>query len=325
MTIGKRPSDGNSAPDQNADPLCDVWFVALARDHVRQMTVDQMDEALDAQLIHTDTLIWRAGMEGWSPLRKVAGLGDDGRPNLAWLDDSASFAAPTQVLFAAGGPSPAGTALEAGPVDRASSKPSEGRGAAQPPQSLAPMAVPADSPRWATIPVRLYDDGEVGSARSVHRFRAAYGLLVALVLCAGGVAFSTRDHWLELGLSRLNQRASAPEIEPSRTKGGRDADEPEPVPTFRIEGSDLVRVAPLTGTQPDAAESLDGGTKTEWNGELHAVQTQARSWPGRSGRATRSGTAVGKRARTEPPVSGRVGQEPEATESQYDPLNASLP
>jgi uncharacterized protein DUF4339 len=56
----------------------DVWFVAVASDDIKQMSVDQLDEAFRLGIISAETAVWTEGMETWAPLGEVADLGSEG-------------------------------------------------------------------------------------------------------------------------------------------------------------------------------------------------------------------------------------------------------
>jgi hypothetical protein len=61
----------------------DVWFVAVASDDIKQMSVDQLDEAFRLGIISAETAVWTEGMETWAPLGEVADLGSEGDPEVA--------------------------------------------------------------------------------------------------------------------------------------------------------------------------------------------------------------------------------------------------
>jgi hypothetical protein len=52
----------------------EVWFVAVASDDIKQMSVDQLDEAFRLGIITGETAVWTEGMEAWAPLGQVADL-----------------------------------------------------------------------------------------------------------------------------------------------------------------------------------------------------------------------------------------------------------
>ena len=77
-------SDGNGASEE-------VWFVAVAADDIKQMTVDQLDEAFRLGVITGATAVWTEGMEAWAPLGQVVDLDGDDAPA---HDERASAVAP---------------------------------------------------------------------------------------------------------------------------------------------------------------------------------------------------------------------------------------
>src|SRR6187399_2689078 len=56
----------------------EVWFVAVASDDIKQMNVDQLDEAFRLGIITSATAVWTEGMDAWAPLGQVADLDSDG-------------------------------------------------------------------------------------------------------------------------------------------------------------------------------------------------------------------------------------------------------
>jgi hypothetical protein len=53
-----------------------LWYVAIASDDIKTMTLDQLDDAFRLGVITAETSVWTEGMEAWAPLREVAGLED---------------------------------------------------------------------------------------------------------------------------------------------------------------------------------------------------------------------------------------------------------
>jgi len=63
----------SSAEDRSAASE-DVWFVAVSTDDIKQMNVDQLDEAFRLGVISAQTQVWTEGMAAWAPLGEVADL-----------------------------------------------------------------------------------------------------------------------------------------------------------------------------------------------------------------------------------------------------------
>src|ERR1043165_5620050 len=74
MSQGNDFANYSAASNAGADGSEEVWFVAVASDDIKQMTIDQLDEAFRLGVITGDTPVWTEGMEAWSPLAQVADL-----------------------------------------------------------------------------------------------------------------------------------------------------------------------------------------------------------------------------------------------------------
>src|SRR5690606_9059323 len=72
----------------------EVWFVAVASDDIKQMNVDQLDEAFRLGIITAETAVWTEGMEAWAPLGQVADLDADPQPSHSDHGGSVPFANP---------------------------------------------------------------------------------------------------------------------------------------------------------------------------------------------------------------------------------------
>jgi hypothetical protein len=53
----------------------ELWFVLLADDEVKRMTLEQLDDAYRLDIVDAKTRVWRPGMREWDTLGKVADLG----------------------------------------------------------------------------------------------------------------------------------------------------------------------------------------------------------------------------------------------------------
>jgi len=61
----------------------DVWFVAVSSDDIKQMNLDQLDEAFRLGIVTAQTAVWTEGMEAWAPLGEVADLDSHGESHAA--------------------------------------------------------------------------------------------------------------------------------------------------------------------------------------------------------------------------------------------------
>ncbi|HWO14235.1 MAG TPA: DUF4339 domain-containing protein, partial [Polyangiaceae bacterium] len=79
MSQGNDFANYSAASNAGTGGSDEVWFVAVASDDIKQMTIDQLDEAFRLGIITGETPVWTEGMEAWAPLAKVADLdGDSG-------------------------------------------------------------------------------------------------------------------------------------------------------------------------------------------------------------------------------------------------------
>jgi len=78
MSQGNDFANYASSVEDRGSASEDVWFVAVSSDDIKQMTIDQLDEAFRLGVITAQTAVWTEGMEAWAPLGEVADLdGDD--------------------------------------------------------------------------------------------------------------------------------------------------------------------------------------------------------------------------------------------------------
>src|SRR5688572_1967662 len=83
----------SAATDAGTAGSEEVWFVAVASDDIKQMNVDQLDEAFRLGIVTEQTAVWTEGMEAWQPLGQVlGGDSDDAAP--AEREEPAFTAAP---------------------------------------------------------------------------------------------------------------------------------------------------------------------------------------------------------------------------------------
>jgi uncharacterized protein DUF4339 len=74
MSQGNDFANYSAAASSGPTGAEDVWFVAVASDDIKQMNVDQLDEAFRLGVITAETAVWTEGMEAWAPLGQVADL-----------------------------------------------------------------------------------------------------------------------------------------------------------------------------------------------------------------------------------------------------------
>jgi hypothetical protein len=101
MSQGNDFANYASSVEDRGSASEDVWFVAVSSDDIKQMTIDQLDEAFRLGVITAQTAVWTEGMEAWAPLGEVADLeGDDSSS-----ETESGAEAPAAAASSAGAPS----------------------------------------------------------------------------------------------------------------------------------------------------------------------------------------------------------------------------
>lgn len=88
MSQGNDLSNYSAASASGSTGSEEVWFVAVASDDIKQMTVDQLDEAFRLGIITAETAVWTEGMDAWAPLGQVADLDADSEADGSQYGDS---------------------------------------------------------------------------------------------------------------------------------------------------------------------------------------------------------------------------------------------
>jgi Meckel syndrome type 1 protein len=179
----------------------DVWFVAVATDDIKQMTVDQLDEAFRLGVISAQTQVWTEGMEAWAPLGEVADLdaADAASGSSAADDDEETSIARTEYESPAQQAAAHGFATASAQAGSLNLQSSQG-GFAAGPSSYAPVTSSvgagghsADLGR-STGPVALNLDEDMPPIRHGRRFRPERWLLAAAAVAGIGVtAYNNSD------------------------------------------------------------------------------------------------------------------------------------
>jgi len=236
MSQGNDFANYASSVEERSAASEDVWFVAVSSDDIKQMSVDQLDEAFRLGVITAETAVWTEGMEAWAPLGEVADLDADG-------DDSESEAAPAAASSSAAFSSAASSSNgESVPSQRRTNpgwqNPFDVPGSAfsdspshSPSHSLAPQApVPALSTRsmgpssfapvtasyapgslgQSTGPVALNVDEDMPLVSRGRRFRPERWLLAAAgVVAVGVIGFNNADLLSSKSMAAAENQASA--------------------------------------------------------------------------------------------------------------------
>jgi hypothetical protein len=329
----------------------DVWFVAVASDDIKQMNVDQLDEAFRLGVITAETAVWTEGMDAWAPLGQVADLeGGDSEAEEAPSSDSAPAARER-----AESASPAFNGGAPFNITMQSARPQFSPG----PSSISPVTAsyaPSGHVGLSNGPVALNVDEDMPSIRHGRRFRPERWALGAAALLAIGVVgynnmFSSSvasagtqtpapvlaarpySDGAEPG-EKLNAKAAATD-EAAPTKA---ADEPSvaPVAAPTSRTSAPVAAAPSTSAAPssDAPNKAAALTASD---DADAKASDKESLKGSFSKAfnKKEKAAATKASKVKPRKASRAATKPRATkpkkpgvvrsQSAFDPLNDSLP
>src|ERR1041384_5774157 len=164
------------------DETEDRYYTQVDEGDVRLFTLDQLDAAFNAGLIHENTYVCLEGDSKWLTLAEVAGLGDEGdaepvsAPHL--IAQAPAYSAPAPAYSV---PAPAPVSHVAGPFGLAPATNS----IAPMTNSVAPMVMPSIAPAYSSS--LALDDDEMFTRRK----RPLGKILAAVaVLGLGGVAFA---------------------------------------------------------------------------------------------------------------------------------------
>ncbi len=92
MSQGNDFANYASSAEDRSSASEDVWFVAVSSDDIKQMNVDQLDEAFRLGVITAQTAVWTEGMEAWAPLGEVADLDSSDEETSGEVEAAPAFA-----------------------------------------------------------------------------------------------------------------------------------------------------------------------------------------------------------------------------------------
>src|SRR5215471_4984273 len=101
----------------------DRYYTQVEAGDVRLFTLDQLDAAFNAGLIHENTYVCLEGDSKWLTLAEVAGLGDDGEEEPVSAPHLIAAAAPQVQAPAYSAPAPAYSVPAPAPVSHVASGP----------------------------------------------------------------------------------------------------------------------------------------------------------------------------------------------------------
>lgn len=317
----------------------DVWYVAVAPDDIKQMSIDQLDEAFRAGVISEKTAVWTEGMENWAPLGEVANLDADGGDSGS-VDGSENAAGMAHAGFdfssQQSGPRVTQPGFAAGPSSFAPVTAS-----LSPASIFSPDHAAAPSAHGMGPGVSSVED-ELPVASRTRRFRPERWLLAAAALAAVGVtAYNNRDivsgsgavaaaeaqpkafaarPYDEGGVAVASPSAStsapAAAPAPAKPKAAEPADDEEPSSASgRTEPA--VAKSAAKADDEDSKESLKGSFNKAFSKKASAKSAKAVK-PRKTASRAASRASKASKAAAKKPGAPRAG-------SAFDPLNDSLP
>ena len=355
MSQGNDFANYSAAAASGSTGAEDVWFVAVASDDIKQMSVDQLDEAFRLGVITAETAVWTEGMEAWAPLGQVADLDGNaeetsgsvpvagaGAAHAGQRRDERHEAHATQPTVSQGGFS----AAQSGFSTLQSAQHSLSPG----PSSISPVTSSYAPPAGSSGPVALNVDEDMPVIRHGRRFRPERWALAAAAIVAIGVVGYNNMFSSSVASAGTQAPAAAPAAAPvSRGYDSADGVEPGEKLTAKASATDSEAAAPAkaadepshTGASAAASSAATKAAAADDDSEDAPATTKKGadkdSLKGNFSKAFNKKTPTAKAAKVKPrSKSARATTKARATkaskkpgvarsQSAFDPLNDSLP
>lgn len=319
-----------------ATASADVWFVAVASDDIKQMSIEQLDEAFRLGIISAETAVWTEGMEAWAPLGEVADLSDDDEGSSGSSEHDArseigSGVVSTPAAFGGGVAASHDATLPGAGMSNASF--------AAGPSSVAPVTASfAPSPFvQSTVPVALNVDEDMPPVRMGRRFKPERWLLAAAAVVGLGVTAYNNSDLFASTPAPVAAAAAAPAADSKPASRGYDVG--NDVSDGVEKGADLPS-APAKASAP-AADAPIGASSSRAAKEAKEEEPAAVAAPDKESLKGSFTKAFNKKAPTakaakaakapkprktaaKPAPKAKKSSAPKAA-SAFDPLNDSLP
>jgi hypothetical protein len=340
----------SAATDSGTAGSEEVWFVAVASDDIKQMNVDQLDEAFRLGIITEETAVWTEGMAAWQPLGQVLGSdsdeGESAREEPApALQSSTGYA---NAAYGNGG---------FGAVTLQSVQHSYAPG----PHSVAPVSVApvtsslaptthtghgyglsgGSSAGFGNGPAPLHVDDDMPAVRQGRRFRPERWALAAAAVVAAGVAVynnfssSVASAGTEPAPTSLAARPydGADPAEKAGVQKGEALEEKQDEAPAGDENSPVVAATKgvAAATAAAAAASIasdDAPSSTKKASDKDSLKGSfSKAFNGKKPAAAKASRAKPRKAASRAPKARAKAKKPGVARSQsaFDPLNDSLP
>jgi hypothetical protein len=288
------------------DETEDRYYTQVEAGDVRLFTLDQLDAAFNAGLIHENTYVCLEGESTWSTLAEVAGLGEE-EPVSAPIP----VAAPVPHAYAA----PA-------PVQRA-------------PQPFTPSIVPSSGPYGVASSVHVapsiapvvndlgFDDDEAMFARPKRRAGKILAGLAVVALAGLGFAVVQSGGIRLPKLASGTEQASAATLSVPKASEVKATPAPEaPAPVAETPKPEAPQAEPAK-SETDGADSSAKKTDDRFSEEMKAALLNKDKTQAASQKTKKSARAVATKARAGKPAKNSGGAF-KSGGSAYDPLNGKL-
>jgi hypothetical protein len=286
------------------DEAEDRYYTQVEAGDVRLFTLDQLDAAFNAGLIHENTYVCLEGESTWSTLAEVAGLGEE-EPVSAPIP----AAAPVPQQYSAYAP-PARAAQSFAPSIVPSSVP----------YSVAPTVIVA--PSIAPVSNDLsFDDDDAMFARPKRRAGKILAGLAVVGLAGLGFAVVQSGGIKLPKLAPGAEQAAAASLTMSNVSETKKVEAPAPV--AEAPKPEAPKAEPPK-SEPDAADSTAKKTDDRFSEEMKAALLNKDKTQAASQKTKKGARAVATKARGAKPGKGAAATGFKTGGSAYDPLNGKL-
>lgn len=320
------------------DETEDRYYTQVEEGDVRLFTLDQLDAAFNAGLIHENTYVCLEGDSKWLTLAEVAGLGDEAEEEPVSAPHLIAAAAPQAPAPAYSVPAPAPVShVASGPFGLAPVTPSLAPTAssiAPMTNSVAPMVMPSVAPAFSSN-LAFDDDPELMAMR---RKRAPLGKIVGAVAVLGlaGVAFAVVQSG-GIRLPKLNvddnvAQASAASLSMSNLKQAEAKTETPPPVTPPTPVAEAATPEPPKAEEAKPSDSSEG-TATAKGDDRFSEEMKAAllAKDSKDKKASAGKKAAAKKGGATRSVAARGGAKAKGSAAgfkssgnAYDPLNGKL-
>jgi hypothetical protein len=317
-----------------------VWFVAVASDDIKQMSIEQLDEAFRLGIISAETAVWTEGMEAWAPLGEVADLSDDDDSSESGEHDARSEIGSGVVSTPAAFNGSSAHSQDATLPGAGMSHSSFAAG----PSSVAPVTAsfaPSSPFVQSTVPVALNVDEDMPPVRVGRRFKPERWLLAAAAVVGVGVTAYNNSDLFASTPAPVAAAAAAPVADSKPASRGYDVGndvsegvekgaalpsasaKEEPSADAPVAGASAAKEAKGTAEAEEEPAAVAAPDKQSLKGSFTKAFNK-KAPVAKASKPTRAAKAPKARKTAAKPAAKKKSSAPKAA-SAFDPLNDSLP